>query len=81
MTGISVARWIGIAVAWASVSPRIVNRLEEASRPSLTIGEKEERSNVCCISLAMPSSLWRTTSTVIGSSPFALVISVTSLAA
>ena len=31
-TGISVARWIGIAVAWASVSPRIVN-----GKPTFTV--------------------------------------------
>ena len=36
--------------------------------PSFTIGENELRSSVVSISLAMPSSLLRTTSTVIGSS-------------
>jgi len=45
-----------------------VNRLAEASRPSFTIGEKELFSSVSSISLAMPSSLLRTTSTVTGSS-------------
>ena len=34
-----------------------VNRLAEASSPSLTMGEKELRSSVDCISFAMPSSL------------------------
>src|SRR5580704_7453155 len=56
-----------MAIACARVSPLIVNRLEDASSPSLTIGENDERNNVCCISLAMPSSLFLTTSTVIGS--------------
>src|SRR5450756_2043946 len=56
-----------MAIAWANVSPLIVNRLEDASSPSLTIGENDERNSVCCISLAMPSSLFLTTSTVIGS--------------
>src|SRR5437899_12404101 len=72
MIGMRVARWIGIAIDCASVSRRIVNRLDEASSPSFAIGEKEERSSVCCISLAMPSSLLRTTSTVIGSSSILL---------
>ena len=39
--GISVARWIGIAIACASVSPCSVNRLADASSPSFTIGENE----------------------------------------
>ena len=65
--GIRVARWIGIEQACDSVSPSAVNRLADASSPSLTMGEKELRSSVDCISLAMPSSLLRTTSTVIGS--------------
>ena len=52
-----VARWIGIEQDWESVVPSAVNRLAEASSPSLTIGEKELRSSVDCISLAMPSSL------------------------
>ena len=66
--GISVARWIGIAIACASVSPCSVNRLADASSPSFTIGENELLSSVSSISLAMPSSLLRTTSTVTGSS-------------
>ena len=56
-----------MAVAWARVSPSRVNRLAEASSPSLTMGENELRSSVDCISFAMPSSLLRTTSRVIGS--------------
>src|SRR5688572_28773746 len=66
--GISVARWIGIAIACASVSPCSVNRLADASSPSFTIGENELLSRVNSISLAIPSSLLRTTSTVTGSS-------------
>ena len=65
--GIKVAKWMGIAMAWASVSPSGVNRLADASRPSLTTVEKELRNNVDCISFAMPSTLFRTTSSVIGS--------------
>src|SRR5579883_434208 len=65
--GMSVPRWIGMARACASVSPARVKRLAEASSPSLTIGEKALRTRVDCISLAMPSSLLRTTSRVTGS--------------
>src|SRR5919202_3197405 len=67
MAGMSVARCMGIEQDWASVVPSAVNRLAEASSPSLTMGEKELRSSVDCISLAMPSSLCRMTSMVIGS--------------
>ena len=63
-----------MAIACARVSPLIVNRLEDASSPSLTIGEKDERNNVCCISLAMPSSLFLTTSTVIGRDDWAMML-------
>src|SRR6516164_4572802 len=66
--GMSVARWMGIATACASVSPCSVNRLADASRPSFTMGENELLRSVSSISLAMPSSLLRTTSTVTGSS-------------
>src|SRR5262245_16720105 len=59
---------MGIATACASVSPDNVNRLAEASSPSLTIGENELFRSASSISLAMPSSLLRTTSTVTGSS-------------
>jgi hypothetical protein len=52
-----VARWIGIEQDCESVVPSAVNRLAEASSPSLTMGEKELLSSVDCISLAMPSSL------------------------
>jgi len=68
MQGMSVARWIGIATACARVSPCSVNKLAEASSPSFTIGEKELFRRVSSISLAIPSSLCRTTSTVTGSS-------------
>src|SRR5688572_30631719 len=63
----SVARCTGMAQACASVSPSTVKRLAEVSSPSFTIGEKELRSSVSSISLAMPSSLLRMTSVVIGS--------------
>src|SRR5688572_1334422 len=63
-----VARWIGMAVACAMVWPSAVNSAAEQSMPSFTIGEKALCSSVICISLAMPSSLLRTTSRVIGSS-------------
>src|SRR5215470_2737216 len=53
--GMSVARWMGIATACASVSPESVNRLAEASSPSFTMGEKELLSSVNSISLAMPA--------------------------
>ena len=66
-TGMRVARWMGMAVAWARVSPSRVNRLADASSPSFTMGENELRTRVDCISFAMPSSLLRTTSRVIGS--------------
>ncbi|MEJ0067798.1 MAG: hypothetical protein WDO24_02600 [Pseudomonadota bacterium] len=65
--GIRVARCTGTAQAWASVVPSAVNRLADASSPSLTIGENELLSSVISISLAMPSSWWRTTSSVTGS--------------
>jgi hypothetical protein len=55
--GIRVARWIGIEQLCARVVPSRSKRLAEASSPSLTIGENELRSNVACISPAMPSSL------------------------
>ena len=66
-TGMRVARWMGMAVAWARVSPSRVKRLADASSPSFTMGENELRTRVDCISFAMPSSLLRTTSRVIGS--------------
>ena len=47
----------GIDRQGARAVPSGVNRLAEASSPSLTMGEKELRSSVDCISLAMPSSL------------------------
>src|SRR5271168_4914627 len=53
---------------WAREVPSGVKKLAEAWSPSLTIGENELRSKVDCISFAIPSSLWRTTSTVMGSS-------------
>ena len=52
---------------WARVCPSAVNRPAEASSPSFTMGEKEDRSSVACISFAMPSSRCRVTSTVTGS--------------
>ncbi len=55
--GIRVARWIGIELDCASGSPVGVKMLAEASRPSLTIGEKALRRIVVFISFAMPSSL------------------------
>src|SRR5690606_14828526 len=64
--GIKVARWTGIAQAWASVSPLTVKRLAEVSSPSFTMGENELFSSVSSISFAMPSSLLRITSVVIG---------------
>ena len=65
--GIKVAKWNGSAIACASVSPLNVKRLAEASSPSLTIGENELLKRVDCISFAIPSSLFRTTSTRTGS--------------
>ena len=65
--GVSAPRCTGTASAWASVSPCSVNKLADASSPSLTMAEKALRTSVSCISLAMPSSLLRITSSVIGS--------------
>ena len=75
-TGMRVARWMGIAVAWARVSPSRVKRLAEASSPSFTMVENELRTRVDCISFAMPSSLLRTTSRVIGSEAAGFVAAV-----
>ncbi len=56
-----------MAVACAMVSPRALKIAAEQSMPSLTMGENALWSSVICISLAMPSSLLRTTSSVMGS--------------
>src|SRR5665213_3994951 len=65
--GVSAPRCTGTASACARVSPCRVNRLADASSPSFTIAENALRTSVSCISLAMPSSLLRSTSSVIGS--------------
>src|SRR4030095_14618027 len=52
---------MGIAAAWATVSPFRLNRAAEASRPSLTIGEAALLSSVSSISSAMASSRLRST--------------------
>ena len=71
--GINVPRCMAMAQACARVVPSSVNRLAEASSPSLTIGEQELFSSVSCISSAILSRRWRITSSVIGSKRSAAV--------
>ena len=63
----SAPRWMGMAAAWAMVSPRTLKSAAEASRPSLTMGEAALLSSVSSISSAMASSRLRSTSRRTGS--------------
>jgi hypothetical protein len=58
---------MGMAAACAMVSPSMLKRAAEASRPSLTMGEAALLSKVSSISSAMASRRLRSTSRRTGS--------------